>query len=118
MWVLGIKLRSSCFLIHRDFLYPLSICVIHQGERRSDESLTFKELAGSGDKTSMKLLVLVYGLLGFLKILLCINVLPACICVHQMHTCLIPWNWVYKCLSHHVGARNRTWVLCKSNKCS
>lgn len=63
----------------------------------------------------MKLLVLVYGLLGIFKnnFTLCMNVLPACICVHHTHTCLIPGfvNWVYRCLSYHMGAGNGTWVL-------
>lgn len=85
MWVLGIKLRSSCFLIHRGFLYPLLICVIHQGERRSDESLTFKELAGSGDKTNeiistslwafrfLKIIYFIYLFYYLLKIIYCLH---------------------------------------------
>jgi hypothetical protein len=47
----------------------------------------------------------------------CMSVLPACMYVH--HACLLDplelgWQIV---VSHCVGARNWTWVLCKSNMC-
>lgn len=52
----------------------------------------------------------------------------SCLYVHHVHAwCLwraeghpIPLNWSYRqlCSSHHVGARNCTWNLCKSSKYS
>lgn len=51
-----------------------------------------------------------------------------CVCVDCMYVCVptvvrwwcwVPWNWTFQViLSHHVGAGNRTWILCKSSKCS
>lgn len=31
--------------------------------------------------------------------------------------CQIPWNWLQVVLSHHVDARNQTWVFWKSSQC-
>lgn len=55
-------------------------------------------------------------------------VLTECIFVYHLcgHTdtevrwwCWVPRNWIFQViLSHHVGAGDRTWILCKSSKCS
>lgn len=28
-----------------------------------------------------------------------------------------PWNWSYRCESHHMGVENCTQILCKSSQC-
>lgn len=57
---------------------------------------------------------------------ICISVWPMCIYVYHMCVCvsegqekaLDPLELEKMVLSHHVGAANWTWVVCKSNKCS
>lgn len=67
----------------------------------------------------------------YLWILFYSKIFTSCVCFPYMYVCATcvchPWRWevsnsleleVWMVESHSMGARNWTWVLCKSNKCS